>query len=1239
MSAETDLTRWNRSGLARFRYVDGNAATFLEIVRDALARQPVFDRWQAGSAPSGPESRAERKERLEEQYGGSTGDWGWELGRTLARAVHVLTEHIDADANEGYLETATQWENLRRLVEMIDYHPTPPASAFTSLVLKTPDGQSGTLTTGFAVRHTPDDGSAPIVFETLEDLDVDAALNGLRLRDWDRNPEPYRSLPPTAQALVWTIDADAVISVGDRGLIANERTRETAIVTVADVDDAERTPRTVRLGDAEGATDWRGWALGDITLHVVPKQVAVPRMNGRDVLTCAAPHGFSVGEVIAWESGSHWRFNRVTEADETSMRLARPTVPSDGQDVYRASCVARSAEGALSFTTAVSGVGYETGGALAELPPGYYTKVTYTDTDVTSSVHKVSHESVHEVFVVHGGLMPQATVAKDTEGGYLFDGAPGDLQSGDWVVADGPLGLRPRIVVNVHELESTHRVRLGVPSGQTLPDDFPVANRDVVDIQGIGRRRADAMRDAGISSIRDLAELAPPIVKNIPATWVRELRTKARLLLEQREKLARLAGLWTFTLDRVVGMSVENLALITGLAPDQAADVIATVRLIEALLDQEAFRTIRLGDFAEGDTEAGTTDTADVMHRLYGPFEHTLSPRDHDRNPASVDGRVLTIDLDPDAGLPATLAVGRSVIVEREVAEGACEGAALCSLVEVDDTRGTLTLSEPLSAADGFTLGNTVIRANVVRAGHGETRKERVLGSGDATVNNQRLRFEVADVSFVADASQTAGVRAAIDVRVDGQTWQQVSSLRNSRATDAAYTVRMTADGHLLLEFGDGTHGRRLPAGPNNVRILHREGVGLIGNLDPNGLTKAVRPDPLVESVRQPLASSGGAAMESAASLRQNAPSSLLTLERAVSIADFGHLAASQSSVWQARAFHQKAAIGRHETVEVVVVPAGGGELGALAGTIGDFLRSHALPGVNVLVSPYERVEIDLAGAVRIKSNEYEPEHVLAAVRDALVASLSLERRELGAPLYRSEVYAIVEAVAGVENCLCRIVAARHTGATTREAGRPDLPRDIPVAERRTQEIQGIGEIASSGTGRTYADWLADRGVSSIGALADFDPRTVDLDAGVSFAVAPARLWEFRVKARSLISLGESLGALAAVPGITLREADAMSEETLGDQLGLSAERVAEIQRAVRMAEIFLDQSAFRTMRAAEFARGAVPSLAPGAFGGYPITRLGVDGVIRSVWPSDRQVAFFDPERCRLDLTWEEYEL
>ena len=140
-----DLTRWNRAGLDRFRYVDGNAATFLEDIRIGLVetfRDPVANPddkpWPALAADiPEDESDEEKLRRMLAAYAGERGDWAMEISRAFVRATHILTETIDAYANEGYLGTATQWDNIRKLAAMIDYVPAPASSA------ETPSGAAG----------------------------------------------------------------------------------------------------------------------------------------------------------------------------------------------------------------------------------------------------------------------------------------------------------------------------------------------------------------------------------------------------------------------------------------------------------------------------------------------------------------------------------------------------------------------------------------------------------------------------------------------------------------------------------------------------------------------------------------------------------------------------------------------------------------------------------------------------------------------------------------------------------------------------------------------------------------------------------------------------------------------------------------------------------------------------------------------------------------------------------------
>jgi len=155
--------------------------------------------------------------------------------------------------------------------------------------------------------------------------------------------------------------------------------------------------------------------------------------------------------------------------------------------------------------------------------------------------------------------------------------------------------------------------------------------------------------------------------------------------------------------------------------------------------------------------------------------------------------------------------------------------------------------------------------------------------------------------------------------------------------------------------------------------------------------------------------------------LRENAPPTVLTLERAVSISDFARLAASHSSVWQAGAFVRPDSGGRGELIEVVVVPAGGGELGALETVLQDYLLSHALPGVQVAITLFDSLQPQVDVTLHIDIDQYDMETVEADVRAALLDTFSLQHRKLGQNLYLSEIYAVVENITGVERSACNL--------------------------------------------------------------------------------------------------------------------------------------------------------------------------------------------------------------------------
>ncbi len=466
-------------------------------------------------------------------------------------------------------------------------------------------------------------------------------------------------------------------------------------------------------------------------------------------------------------------------------------------------------------------------------------------------------------------------------------------------------------------------------------------------------------------------------------------------------------------------------------------------------------------------TLEGVSPVDTTVERVFGAFRKTIEPAGAGENTTALSGTglsVLSLDTTASAQLSAQLVVGRQLVIEQDTGSG-YEKPVAVTVTKVEGN--AITIDPALDASDGYTTGNTVIRGNVALAGHGERQPQRVLGSGDATRINQGFDFENEGVTFVSDSTMSAGVRADIAISIAGRTWTQVSALNDSGPADTHYTVRMTQDDYIRVAFGDGVHGRRLPTGTGNVRIDWRKGTGLAGNLDPDSLAKPVKPHRLIDKVRQPLDTTGGADTESADSLRTNAPAALLTLERAVSISDFKYLAASRSSVWQANAFDITAGFSRNDCIEVVVVPSGGGSLGDLKGTLESFLKNHALPGVTVKVSGYEPVIVPLRITVRIDSSAYDQDTVTAAVLADVVDAFSLEVRELGQPFNLAEVFEVVESVQGVSNSDCTILSPDESQATEQVRRRTGAGGIIKSLRPNARQVIFV---AADGLGVTV-DW------------------------------------------------------------------------------------------------------------------------------------------------------------------------
>jgi hypothetical protein len=892
MTGRSEITRWNRAGLRQFRYVDANAATYLEELRVRLAER--FPVWQAiqHTSTEVEQYRAPRS---------AVPDWGWEIARVLARACHVLGDHVDAFANESYLATATQWESLRRLVALVDYHPAPPASAFTNLVLVAKPGASGTVPPGFAVSAaTP---GAQTMFETMEVLAIDSALSELRPQGFDRNPEVL-----AGNTLVLDGQVDG-LALGEPVVIESEIDGSAWAHRVDNIVVGATTTTVQVSPDLPAGV----LARGRVVVHAKPKDrlaalgpSTTSLVIGKEVVLVRGAGGIKIGDVLTIADPAHRSYHRVTGVVDPRVAFDR-------------------AVGELRFDS-------------ASVSP-----VVSVDAEVRS-----------------GSPAGTFTVAV----------------AGDW------RRLANQIVADPRAFTTALPLRYTVSSADYTPTTPPPT----------------VAADGGKTVLR-----LTPIDGAIPAAAPPSLLVPA-------------AGESPWTIDRPFVVKASDP--ITTTSPRSTVGGDFVVAIMDSSLAWGAVSSITRDEPGQrasiapvspwqrtsGDLQLGATT-------VFGHFTKQLRLAGWNSNPTPISGSDIPLDLPAQA---ASLTVGRKLAVYRSDAPDRGYLTAVSAVIG-----GTLRLRDGIPDGAGFTRENLRIAGNVASASHGERQAEKVLGSGDATLSGQRFVLAQQAVSFVPDPRQPRGVRADIDVVVDGRIWQQVGALRDAGPADSVYTVKITEDGRLELEFGDGQTGRRLPTGSNNVRVRARVGVGLAGNLPAGTLTKIAKPHPLVSAVQQPLPAVGGNDRETADSLRKTAPTTLLTLERCVSPADFASLAAAHASIWQARAFVRPSLGTRARRVEVVVVPADGAELGELAQTLATFLQSHALPNVEVTVTRFLPLPVTLAVTVEIDLAAFEPAVVLRDVRAALYDALSLRRRQLGQPVFLGDIYAVVENVPGVSTSRC----------------------------------------------------------------------------------------------------------------------------------------------------------------------------------------------------------------------------
>ena len=230
-----------------------------------------------------------------------------------------------------------------------------------------------------------------------------------------------------------------------------------------------------------------------------------------------------------------------------------------------------------------------------------------------------------------------------------------------------------------------------------------------------------------------------------------------------------------------------------------------------------------------------------------------------------------------------------------------------------DTYHTTLVLAAKL--AYSYKRDTVTIYGNVVKATHGETRKE-VLGSGDGRQGHQRFALKQKPLTYLAAASAT-GAASTLEVRVNDVLWHEAENLSAAGPNDRAYVTQADDEENTTLVFGDGLAGARLPSGVENIRATYRNGIGRPGNVAARQISLLATRPLGVKGVINPLDATGGADRDSRDQARRNAPLGVTALDRLVSVRDYADFALTYAGIGKASAV--RLSDGRRQVVHLTI--------------------------------------------------------------------------------------------------------------------------------------------------------------------------------------------------------------------------------------------------------------------------------------------------------------------------------
>jgi uncharacterized phage protein gp47/JayE len=273
---------------------------------------------------------------------------------------------------------------------------------------------------------------------------------------------------------------------------------------------------------------------------------------------------------------------------------------------------------------------------------------------------------------------------------------------------------------------------------------------------------------------------------------------------------------------------------------------------------------------------------------------------------------------------------------------------------------------------------------------------------------------------------------------VAGTAWRKVDHLLDADANDQVFETFNDASGYTWLRFGDGLNGV-VPAVGLDVSVIYRTGYGATGNLAAGQVTQVYSTDVPGIAIEKSSATSGlttstemtgGADPETSDQVRNNAPKTFFTQQRAVTLDDFKNLAVSVPGVARASAVADY-----FSSVTVYIIgPDGNPPSQTLIDTTSERLNEDALMGVTVNVAAPTAVAVNIGATGNTVAVEVWPNFSRTAVQfsveQAIKALLAFTSVDLGMKLTVGDVYKAITGVEGVRYVAIPLMARSDAAQT-----------------------------------------------------------------------------------------------------------------------------------------------------------------------------------------------------------------